>query len=92
MPSNNKSNIKTAAEKAHSAVDKVADVAEAFDEKARNASKNVKSQANDSLEEAIALREKTKNTITDYAKENPLKTAGFAFGAGLIASALLRKS
>ena len=91
MAKPNSANIQRVADKAHTAVDKAADVAEATEVKARAAASDVKAKADETIDTVKVASGNAQEKVTEYVNENPLQAIGIAFGAGLIASALLRK-
>lgn len=77
--------------KAHTAINKAAEVAETVEMKARETTEAARVKAEEAIESAKTAGAQAQTTVTDYVNDNPLKAVGIAFGAGLIASALLRK-
>lgn len=83
--------IQQVADKAHDAVDKTADVAENVDARVRETAEQVKAKTTESVDSVKAASVNAQQKVTDYVNENPMKALGIAFGAGVIATALLRK-
>lgn len=86
-----KTTTSRAAETAHNVIDETAAKAEPvelqFREKATEAGQKIEAtqeKAGEQLEQSIAKAEK-------FAKEKPIASAGIAFAAGMVVSALLRR-
>lgn len=92
MAKTKQTDIRKVADKAHSAIDKAADVAEQVESKAKETSTAVKEQAKASIDEAKDIERQAIKQVSGYINENPMKSVGIAFGIGLLASVLLRKS
>ncbi len=84
-------NIKDVAEKAHNVVDKAASAAEKAELKASQASNQVKERAEEAIDSVKEASGNAQDKVVSYVNENPLKSIGIAFGAGIVAAALLRK-
>jgi ElaB/YqjD/DUF883 family membrane-anchored ribosome-binding protein len=76
---------------AHETVDRVAESANYAEKEVRNAAGRAAEHAREMQEQAIAAAEENVQKARSYIEENPLMSAGIAFAAGVIISALLRR-
>ncbi len=83
--------VDKAANTAHKGVDNAAEAAEHGQERAEAIARQVSEQAQAIADTAKAQSERVSTAVGNYAKENPLKTVGFAFLAGAVAASLLCK-
>ncbi|WP_051219461.1 glycine zipper domain-containing protein [Oceanobacter kriegii] len=79
-----KKDVKEAAEQA-------ADITESNVKKMQHAASHLYHQAHDVAESAASRSKEMGQVATTYARENPLKTAGMAFVAGALLSALIKR-
>ncbi|GHA06453.1 hypothetical protein GCM10008090_15160 [Arenicella chitinivorans] len=91
MAKSSTTRIQQVANKAHDAVDKTADAAENVDARVRETAEQVKAKTNESVDTMKTASANAQQTVTDYVNDNPMKALGIAFGAGVIATAILRK-
>lgn len=76
--------------KAHNMVDKVADVAETAEVKARHSAEQARVKVEETAEQVKATLDSTQSTVKEYVERKPLESIGIAFGVGLLAAALLK--
>lgn len=83
--------VDKAADSAHKGVDGAASAAEYSQEQVEAVAKQISAQAHKMAETAQLQSERVSTAVSEYAKENPIKTVGFAFLAGAVAASLLCK-
>lgn len=83
--------IQNAADKAHNVVDNAAKAAQQVDTRARETTEQVIEKAAETVDSVKQTTGNAQERLTEYVNENPLRSVGIAFGAGLVAAALLRK-
>jgi ElaB/YqjD/DUF883 family membrane-anchored ribosome-binding protein len=76
---------------AHDTVDRVAESANYAEKEVRGAASRAADQAKEMQEQAIAAANENVKKARSYIEENPLMSAGIAFAAGVVVSALLRR-
>jgi len=76
---------------AHDTVDRVAESANYAEKEVRSAASRAAEQAKEMQEQAMAAADENVKKARSYIEENPLKSAGIAFAAGVVISALLRR-
>jgi ElaB/YqjD/DUF883 family membrane-anchored ribosome-binding protein len=79
------------AERAHEAVDSVAERAQRAEREVRGAATRTADQARRIRDEATERAEEHVQRATSYVESNPLALAGIAFVAGVLFSTLLRR-
>ena len=79
------------AEKVHSAVDKVAAKAQVREEQLRASAAQTEAQLRELGAKTQRTAGETVTQVEAYVKANPLTSAGIAFAAGFVLSAILRK-
>lgn len=77
--------------KAHQAVDGAADRAVNVERKLRDEAAVAQVKLGEKKEAAQEQLEETMASLEAYIRQNPMKAAGIAFGAGLVVSRLLRR-
>ncbi len=77
--------------KAHETVDRVAASAASAEEKLRAQAAEASARVHDAREQVAQKSRESAEQLQSYARENPLKTAGIAFAAGFVISALMRR-
>lgn len=83
--------VDKAADTAHKGVDGAASAAEHGQEQVDQVAKQISEQAHRMADTAREQSERVSSAVGAYAKENPIKTVGFAFLAGAVAASLLCK-
>jgi ElaB/YqjD/DUF883 family membrane-anchored ribosome-binding protein len=83
--------IDRVAQGAHTAVDKAASAAVAGEDKLHQIADDMSAQASAIAQQAKARSEQVTAAVSTYAKENPIKTVGFAFLAGAVVASLLNR-
>ena len=83
--------IDRVAQGAHSAVDSAASAAGRGEDKLHQIADDMSAQASIIAEQAKARSEQVTSAVSTYAKENPIKTVGFAFLAGAVVASLLNR-
>ena len=76
---------------AHEAIDRLSERVAKTEERLRGAANQGQQSWTEKQEEVRAQGEGSVSSARDYARENPLMTAGIAFAAGLIVANLLRR-
>ena len=76
---------------AHEAIDRLSERVAQTEERLRGAANQGQQSWTEKQEEVRAQVEGSVSSARDYARENPLMTAGIAFAAGLIVANLLRR-
>ena len=76
---------------AHDTVDRVAESANYAEQEVRGAAGRAAERAREMQEEAMATADQQVKKARSYIEENPLMSAGIAFAAGVIFSALIRR-
>jgi ElaB/YqjD/DUF883 family membrane-anchored ribosome-binding protein len=76
---------------AHDAIDRVAETANRAENGMRDATVKTSEAAKHAQLEAGAVANESLQKLRAYAEENPLTTAGIAFAAGVVLSALIRR-
>ena len=74
---------------AHDTVDRVAETANYAEKEVRGAASRAAEQAREMQEQALAAADENVKKARSYIEENPLMSAGIAFAAGVIFSALI---
>lgn len=83
--------VDKAADSAHKGVDGATSAAEHGQEQVEAVAQQISEQAHKIAETAQQQSERVSSAVGAYAKENPIKTVGFAFLAGAVAASLLCK-
>ena len=83
--------VDKAAESAHKGVDGAASAAEYGHDQVEAVAQQISAQAHKMAETAQQQSERVSSAVSEYAKENPIKSVGFAFLAGAVAASLLCK-
>jgi ElaB/YqjD/DUF883 family membrane-anchored ribosome-binding protein len=78
-------------EKAHEAVDKMAEKASDLEQQARQGMHAAAERAHDLREEAEREARQARGAIERFMREQPVTTAALAFAAGVITTTLLRR-
>ncbi|UZJ45048.1 DUF883 C-terminal domain-containing protein [Marinimicrobium sp. C6131] len=76
---------------AHEAIDRLSERVAKTEERLRGAATHGQQSWTEKQEEVRAQVEGSVSSAREYARENPLMTAGIAFAAGLIVANLLRR-
>jgi ElaB/YqjD/DUF883 family membrane-anchored ribosome-binding protein len=76
---------------AHDAIDRVAETANHAENGMRDATAKTSEAAKNAQREAGAAANESLQKLRSYVEENPLTTAGIAFAAGVLLSALVRR-
>jgi ElaB/YqjD/DUF883 family membrane-anchored ribosome-binding protein len=76
---------------AHETIDRVAETANHAENGMRDATATTSDAAKSAGREASALASEGLQRLRSYAEENPLTSAGIAFAAGVLLSALVRR-
>jgi ElaB/YqjD/DUF883 family membrane-anchored ribosome-binding protein len=76
---------------AHDTVDRVAESANYAEQEVRGAANRAAEHAREMQEQAVAAAEENVKKARSYIEENPLMSAGIAFAAGVVLSALIRR-
>jgi ElaB/YqjD/DUF883 family membrane-anchored ribosome-binding protein len=79
------------AAKAHETIDRVADTANQAEREARAAAQRAAERAREMQERAMQAADENIGKLRSYVEHNPLTSAGIAFAAGVVLSALLRR-
>ncbi len=80
------------AEAAHETVDRVAKSAADAEERIRKAAAEAERNLKKSSDKAQQQTQELNRVVTDYVNKHPVKSIGIAFAAGVLVSALLRRS
>ena len=80
-----------ARERGHAAVDIMSDKAAFTEEKLRETAASSSDAIAEKSDQAKQAAAKTRSEVESFAKENPWATAGIAFAAGAVISALVRR-
>jgi ElaB/YqjD/DUF883 family membrane-anchored ribosome-binding protein len=76
---------------AHETIDRVTPTASRAENEVRGAATRAADSAKLMQEHAVAAAEENLRKVRSYAESNPLVTAGIAFAAGVLLSALVRR-
>jgi ElaB/YqjD/DUF883 family membrane-anchored ribosome-binding protein len=76
---------------AHDTVDRVAESATYAEQEVRSAASRAAEQARNYGEQAKAAADENVQKARSFIEENPLMSAGIAFAAGIVFSALIRR-
>lgn len=76
---------------AHEAIDRLSERVGKTEERLRSAASHGQENWSEKQEEMRAQFEGSVSNAREYARENPLMTAGIAFAAGLVIANLLRR-
>jgi ElaB/YqjD/DUF883 family membrane-anchored ribosome-binding protein len=76
---------------AHETIDRVTPTASRAENEVRGAATRAADSAKLMQEHAVAAAEENLRKVRSYAESNPLITAGIAFAAGVLLSALVRR-
>jgi ElaB/YqjD/DUF883 family membrane-anchored ribosome-binding protein len=76
---------------AHETIDKVSDAAGSAEQKVRDKAARATEQAQIVQEEASEALDQGLDRVKEYVRTNPVMSAGIAFAAGFVVSALMRR-
>lgn len=79
------------AERAHQTIDRAAEMAADAEQSLRSSAARAGEKLRETEARAADTLDESVNQIRSYVEKNPLASAGIAFAAGLLVSALLRR-
>ena len=89
--SNSHEKVDKAAAKAHETVDRAAEMAGSGEERLYKLAEELREQAEQLANTAKSRSANVNSAVSDYTRENPLRTVGLAFLLGAVFAFLFRK-